>query len=172
MANKRAKKIIAWACAVVLAVAMAMSVAIYFIFPVKYEQIVIKYCNEYGVEPSVACAVIWTESKFDANAKSQAGACGLMQLMPSTASWICDNAGLSYDYESLFNPDYNIRLGVYYLSYLQRKFSGDYVYAAYNAGEGNVFTWLRRGGTIEYEETYRYVRRVNAARAVYRYRIR
>ena len=54
---------------------------------------------------------------------------------------------------------------------MQQKFSGNYVLAAYNAGEGNVRRWLSDGGEIKYDETRDYVKRVNALTKIYAFRI-
>ncbi len=146
-------------------------IAIDVVFPVKYADEIKKYCDEYDVERSTVFSVIWTESKFRPAAVSGAGARGLMQLMPSTAKWLSEEIGCEYDEDKLFEPDYNIRLGVYYISYLQKKFSGDYVFAAYNAGEGNVEKWLGYDGKIAFSETRDYIKKVNAVKKIYKLRV-
>lgn len=121
-------------------------------------------CSErYGVDVYVTLAVISAESKFDARAVSSAGAVGLMQLMPATAEWIADKLNIEYGYEKLFDVEYNIRLGTYYLSYLLKSFEYEYALAAYNAGEGVVREWIEKGINVEdipYPETRDYVKRV------------
>ncbi len=144
-------------------------VAIDVLFPIRYYGIIKKYCKEYNVQPSVVLSVIWTESKFRPDAVSLAGAQGLMQLMPSTAKWLSSQLGC--DEDDLSDPEYNIMLGVYYLSYLKTKFSGDYIFAAYNAGEGNVEKWISAGGEIRFPETRDYVDRINAVNRLYRLRV-
>ena len=158
-------------CAIAISVLLALTICVDVAFPLKHYKIVKKYCSAFGVRPSLALAVIWTESKNDEFAISNAGACGLMQLMPSTAKWLCAITGQVYDYDKLFDAEYNVRLGIYYISYLQQKFSGNYVLAAYNAGEGNVRRWLSDGGEIKYDETRDYVKRVNALTKIYAFRI-
>ena len=59
-----------------------------------------------------------------------------------------------------FAVDTNIRLGVAYLSYLSKKFDGDMVFCAYNAGEGVVKKWIENGGEIKYKETREYVEKI------------
>lgn len=156
---------------VALCALFALIIALDVLFPIRYYGYVKKYCKQYSVEPSVALAVIWTESKFRPNAVSRAGACGLMQLMPSTAEWLCLEIGEEYSEEKLFEPEYNIKLGIFYLSYLQQNFSGDYVLAAYNAGEGNVKKWLSTDGKIKFDETKEYIKRVNMAKKLYSFRV-
>lgn len=158
-------------CGAVLCAAFAVIIALDVLFPIRYYGIVKKYCREYSVEPSLALAVIWTESKFRPAAVSSAGASGLMQIMPTTAEWLAGQVGEDYSDEKLFEPEFNIRLGIYYLSYLQRSFDGDYVLAAYNAGEGNVKKWLEAGGEIRFAETKNYVDKVNAINKLYKFRV-
>lgn len=146
-------------------------VALDVLFPVKYYGIIKKYCKEYNVEPSVALAVIRTESKFRPEAVSSAGARGLMQLMPSTAKWVAYRLDCEYGNDKLFEPEYNIKIGIYYLGYLKTKFTGDYVLAAYNAGEGNINKWIASDGKIKFPETRNYIEKVNTAKRIYKFRV-
>lgn len=155
----------------VLGAAFLLAIIIELLLPLRFYGSVKKYCQQYGVKKSTALAVIWTESKFDVDAVSSAGACGLMQIMPSTAEWLCGELNIEYDRARLFDAEYNISLGVYYLSYLQKSFSGDYAIAAYNAGEGNVRLWLVSGGDIRFAETRDYVKRVKLISRLYELRI-
>lgn len=123
-----------------------------------------KYCEKFSVEPSLVLSVIWTESKFDSEAVSGAGAIGLMQLLPSTAQYAATMAGVEFDESRLFEPEYNIMLGVRYIAYLGDRFSGDEVLAAYNAGEGRVSKW---NGEIPIAETAKYVKTVKFMQKLY-----
>lgn len=115
-------------------------------------------------------AVIRTESDFRADAVSEAGAMGLMQLMPSTFDFLREELLQEpLSPETITTPNINIRYGSYYLSYLYRRFCDwPLAIAAYNAGEGRVEEWLSdeqlaRDGvlhTIPYPETDAYVRTV------------
>lgn len=138
------------------------------VFPIRYSDSVTKYGKMFDVERSVIFAVIHTESKFDADAKSSAGALGLMQIMPATAAWLAQELNVEYNESMLVCPDYNIMLGVYYISYLSKSFGGDKVFAAYNAGEGKIREW---GNRIAYKETRDYIKRIKMARAIYAMRI-
>ena len=113
-------------------------------------------------------AVIRTESNFRPNAVSDAGAKGLMQLMPQTFLWLCEELQEPHSMEKITDPETNVRFGTYYLSYLYEKFgSWRVALAAYNAGEGRVGEWLAdpaltADGTlrrIPYPETAAYVKK-------------
>ena len=96
-----------------------------------------------------------------------------MQILPSTGEWIAEKLGVKdYRDDSLYDPELNIWFGVYYLSYLYGRFSSDtWVFAAYNAGEGNVSEWISAGleaEDIPFSETRSYVKKVR--RAAQRYR--
>ena len=145
--------------------------------PTTYSTMVEKYAARYDIPVSTVYAVIKCESGFDAAAVSDAGAIGLMQLMPSTFEWLCSLTGDSYEPALLYDPDTNIRYGTYLLSILYTKYGRwDTAYAAYNAGMGNVNKWLDdpeyqdgNGGlaSIPFKETREFVSRVTEARTVY-----
>jgi soluble lytic murein transglycosylase-like protein len=119
-----------------------------------YADLIYKAARRHAVNPRVVAAVIQAESDFQPRAKSRAGACGLMQLLPETAR----RFGLMKK-RDLFNPAKNIEAGVRYLRWLTERFGDDLsrVVAAYNAGEGAVD---RFGGVPPYSETLGYVRRI------------
>lgn len=115
------------------------------VYPLEYRALVVRRAQEYELDPYLVAAVIRTESRFRPRATSKEGASGLMQIMPTTAQWAAGQLEIPYSPELLFDPDYNVRLGCWYLSELRREFGGDMVLAlaAYNAGRGNVAKWLR-----------------------------
>ncbi|MER3418985.1 MAG: hypothetical protein C4343_07885, partial [Chloroflexota bacterium] len=94
-------------------------------------------------------AVARVESSLNPQAKSPAGACGLMQLMPATA------AKYQVSQEQLFNPEINVEIGARHLSYLIKRYGGDLktALAAYNAGEGAVDAF--RTGTALWDSARR-----------------
>lgn len=100
---------------------------------------------EFKVPFSLVLAVIRTESDFRPDAVSEAGACGLMQLLPETFSFLREDIFKEgFPDSAIFDPTINIRYGTYYLSYLFEKFGNWFTaLAAYNAGEGRVSTWLK-----------------------------
>lgn len=122
---------------------------------------------EFKVPFPLVLAVIRTESDFRPNAVSDAGACGLMQLLPETFSFLREDAfGEDLPDSAIFDPTVNIRYGTYYLSYLFEKFGNWFTaLAAYNAGEGRVSAWLKdtrlapdgRLEHIPFSETAQYV---------------
>lgn len=111
--------------------------------------------RKHAVSQRLVAAIVRTESDFDARALSRKGACGLMQIMPSTG----DRYGLTR--WQLFDPKLNLDVGVRYLAWLIARYPGDLgkVLAAYNAGEGTVD---RYGGVPPYRETRDYVRSIYA----------
>lgn len=138
-------------------------------YPREYSEFVSASAAEFGVPEAVIYATIKTESGFDADAVSYAGAIGLMQLMPATFRWLTDDMlreGL--DDSRISDPATNIRYGTYMLSWLYGIYGNwETVFAAYNAGVGNVNKWLGDPRysfaghltKIPFEETRKYVRR-------------
>ncbi|MDW8151858.1 MAG: transglycosylase SLT domain-containing protein [Candidatus Bipolaricaulota bacterium] len=113
-------------------------------YPQAWKESVRRWSKEYGVDPFLVWAVMREESGFLPTAVSSAGARGLMQLLPSTARWIAEEKlGLPYREELLFDPDYNIRLGTWYLRHLLDQFAGNVAWAvaAYHGGPGNLRRW-------------------------------
>ncbi len=118
------------------------------IYPKKYSAYVERYSEKYDIDENFIYAVIKTESGFDPDAVSDVGAVGLMQLMEiafnEVSNNIEDNKGL--DYSDMYNPEYNIMYGSWYLSYLYKQFgSYELTIAAYHAGMTEVRSWLYEG---------------------------
>lgn len=135
-----------------------------------YFDMVLTAADLYDVPPSLVFAVIRTESDFNKDAVSAAGATGLMQLMPDTFVYIRDELLFETTDESeIADPAVNIRYGTRYLAYLLDRFENERdALAAYNAGEGRVSEWLAQGeGEIPFAETAAYVKKVAAAREQY-----
>ena len=138
-------------------------------YPLRYDQIVVGHAENYELEPQLVAAVIYQESKFDADAVSDSGAVGLMQLLPATAQGIADRTGGSGWHErDLLNPELNIRYGAWYLRHLLDKYDDEQLaLAAYNAGQANVDRWRDAGVGIQFAETRHYVERVQELKAMY-----
>ena len=119
--------------------------------PKKMETYFQRAAEKYGIDINLLKAVAKTESNFNAGTVSSAGAIGVMQLMPSTAS--------SLGVQDPYNAEENIMGGAKYLSQLVHKYNGDLslALAAYNAGSGNVDKY---NGIPPFTETQNYVKKV------------
>lgn len=114
--------------------------------PMEYDEIIEKVAYEEGIADHVLYAVIYTESSFDKDAVSSAGAVGLMQLLPDTAEWLCGREGVEYSADMLTDPEFSIRYGTKYLMILYDRYDNwDAAHAAYNAGFTRVDSWLDEG---------------------------
>jgi len=133
-------------------------------YPLRYEHIVRGHAENYRLDPALVAAVIYQESKFRADARSDSGAVGLMQLLPDTAKGIAARTGGSqFEVDDLYDPEINVRYGSWYLRHLIDKYgTEERALAAYNGGQGNV----DRG--VMYPETRHYVDRVLELRGIYR----
>lgn len=148
-------------------------------YPCDYREYVEKYATQYELSPSLVYAVIHTESHFDPEAVSPAGAIGLMQMTPDTFDWaqFRERVDEPIGDEMLTDPETNIRFGCATLYHLGQLFTGEEtVLAAYNAGMGNVRKWLNDAAyssdgetlhTIPFPETEQYVKKVAAAKEMY-----
>ncbi|PJF36962.1 MAG: hypothetical protein CUN49_02680 [Candidatus Thermofonsia Clade 1 bacterium] len=147
-------------------------------YPIAYADLVLPAAQQYGVDPLLVFSVIRQESLFQSAATSSAQAQGLMQIIPTTGSYIASKLGRrDYQNSDLYRPHINVPFGVYYLYEQLQAFNGN-VYAAlaaYNGGPGNSATWLRISGgdpdlflqAITFSETRTYVRRIYEQYAVY-----
>ena len=148
-------------------------------FPVPDAELFNRHAQSSKLDPFWLLAIARQESAFHPQARSHAGALGLMQLMPTTAKQAAKKAGIPYRRrEELFSPTTNIALGSAHLSWLAKRFAGSRVMAsaAYNAGSTPVKRWLQQRGhlpldiwieTIPYDETRNYVQNVMAFRVIY-----
>ncbi|MEZ5440186.1 MAG: transglycosylase SLT domain-containing protein [Lysobacterales bacterium] len=147
-------------------------------FPLAWPEATRQQARANGLHPSWVRGLIRAESTWNPNARSGAGAVGLMQVMPATARGVARRHGI--EQPSLTNPDDSIALGSAYLAELTEKFDGQIVLAtaAYNAGPGAVERWPRSDDlpidlwieTISYKETREYVPRVLAFKVIYDWR--
>jgi soluble lytic murein transglycosylase-like protein len=127
--------------------------------PAQLDALIEQHATTWQIDPALVKAVIANESGFDANATSNAGAQGLMQLMPQTAA--------SLGVRDPYDPAQNVAGGVRYLRGLLDRFGGNLhlAVAAYNAGPGAVEKY---GGVPPYAETRNYVENVLASYDTYR----
>ena len=147
-------------------------------YPLKYVGLVELAAERWDIPQSVIYGVIHTESGFDENALSHAGAIGLMQMTDDTYDWIyflrreeCP------PHDTMGIPAYNIDAGAFLLSWLYKQYGRwDTVYAAYNAGYARVNKWLEDPAisengvlvNIPINETAQYVKRCTEAEEIYR----
>lgn len=147
-------------------------------FPLKYTSEIKQNCEKYNLDYYLVCSLINQESRFNANAESKKGARGLMQIIPSTATFVAEKLGLeNFEIDMLFAPQTNIEIGCYYLTYLFDKFENEQVVlCAYNAGETAVRSWLNDNEfssdnktlqQIPYTETNNYVKKINFYYKIY-----
>ena len=114
-----------------------------FIYPLSdYKTEIIAAADKYGIDRALVFAMIRTESGFNKDAVSDKGAVGLMQMTERTAEYVARLRGIeNYD---IIDAATNIDFGCYYYKYLENRFGDMNVsLAAYNAGEGKVFGWLK-----------------------------
>jgi soluble lytic murein transglycosylase len=138
-------------------------------YPLRYEAVVRGHAKNYDLDPSLLAAVIYTESRFNANARSQAGAIGLMQLLPDTAQGIAvRTGGNKFVVNDLYVPELNVRYGAWYLRHLLDRYGDERTaLAAYHAGQGNVDEWRKEGVGIQFPETRSYVDKVEQVKVIY-----
>ena len=142
------------------------------IYPLRYEETIRQASEENDLEPAFVAAVIYTESRFRPDVESHQKAYGLMQLLPQSARFIQRRSGIEGDFR---DPKVNIRLGTWFLGYLNDRYDGDerLMLAAYNSGEGSVDAWTSDEGfdiekDIPYKETRQYVNRALETQKTYR----
>ncbi|MDD3086380.1 MAG: lytic transglycosylase domain-containing protein [Patescibacteria group bacterium] len=142
------------------------------VFPLEYEDTIKKWCKEYNEDPFLVAGIIMQESGFNPQAKSYAGAMGIMQIMPTTGMSIAKGVGITnFSTDMLYNPEIAIQMGTWHIHVLKEKYGGSVpaALAAYNAGTGNADKWIRMGilNDLPYGETRKYVANVQEYMQVY-----
>lgn len=152
-------------------------------FPLAYREPMTGAARTTALQPQWLYAIARQESAFMADARSSAGALGLLQLMPGTAQHVARGLGIKVDPQQLVQPGSSIRLGSVYLSDLLRRFDGNRVLAtaAYNAGPSRISGVLRNQPgqvstdvwveTLPYRETRDYVQNVLTFAVIYSQRL-
>jgi len=146
-------------------------------FPLPYRVELFDATQAAGVDPAYAYGLIHQESRFVFESRSQVGAAGLMQLMPSTAKWVAKKQGIPFKPETLYETPVNLRVGAGYLRMVLDSFKGSLplAAAAYNAGPSRPRRW-REGATVDaaiwtetipFWETRDYVKKVLINTIVY-----
>ena len=152
-------------------------------FPINYQSEVRKIAKQFQLEPAHVYAVIRQESAFNKDARSHAGALGLMQLMPRTGRVTAKKHNIALPSTSLlYEPDKNISIGSAYLKQVMEAYDDNIVLAsaAYNAGPHRVKRWLpedeekpaaRWIAMVPFNETRNYIQRILAYIAIYDWRL-
>ena len=150
-------------------------------FPTPYKDKVDAVAHRSMIKSNWIYGVMRRESAFISDIRSSAGAIGLMQLLPDTASYVARKLGQTVRKGDLIDENLNIALGSQYLRQLMNRFKNNLTLAtaAYNAGPNRVAKWLPRQkllpadvwiDTIPFTETRRYVRAVLAYTTIYEWR--
>ncbi|MBN1268535.1 MAG: lytic transglycosylase domain-containing protein [Kiritimatiellae bacterium] len=173
VSRKTALKVIYWnAILAVLIVGLGAAALVRRIH--RHDALIVKVAKEHGMDPRLISAVVWTESRFDAEEVGKAGEIGLMQVTEGAAQEWARASGVKYFIKvDLFDPETNLRAGTWYLARAVKRWSHlpdplPYALAEYNAGAANARRWAELGGTnprafcdsITYPTTQRYVRNI------------
>ena len=148
------------------------------LYPLPYEAALRREAAKNDFDPMFAAGLIRQESTFQADAVSHANAIGLMQVLPKTGKLLAKQLKVRYTKNKLFEPDYNIELGMVYIAGLVRQTGAlEYAAAAYNAGEDRIAAWRAERNyeeipelveSIPFTETREYVQVVLRNTEVYR----
>lgn len=150
-----------------------------WLYPLDHPDLITRSAGQNRLDPALVAAIIFEESGFEDGIRSDAGAVGLMQLMPSTAVWIAGKTGgEDFMVADLGEPSINIAYGCWYLRYLIDRYgSPDLALAAYNGGTENTDQWLAEARSegrvfdsdldVPWTETREYISRVDKTRDIY-----
>jgi soluble lytic murein transglycosylase len=148
------------------------------LFPLPYEAALRREAAKNDFDPMFAAGLIRQESTFQADAVSHKNAIGLMQVLPKTGKLLARQLKVRYTKDKLFEPDYNIEIGMVYIAALVRLTGApEYAAAAYNAGEDRIAAWKAERNyeeipevveSIPFTETREYVQIVLRNTQVYR----
>jgi len=148
------------------------------LYPLPYEATLRREAAKNNFDPMLAAGLIRQESTFQADAVSRADAIGLMQVLPKTGKLLARQLKVRYTKNKLFDPDYNMQLGMLYISELLRATGQpEYALAAFNAGEDRIAAWRAERNyeeipelveSIPFTETREYVQIILRNAEVYR----
>jgi len=148
------------------------------LYPLPYEAALRREAAKNDFDPMFAAGLIRQESTFQADAVSPKDAIGLMQVLPKTGKLLARQLKVRYTKDKLFEPNYNIEIGMAYIAGLVRQTGAlEYAAAAYNAGEDRIAAWKAERNyeeipelveSIPFTETREYVEVVLRNTEVYR----
>ncbi|HEV3374209.1 MAG TPA: transglycosylase SLT domain-containing protein [Candidatus Acidoferrum sp.] len=148
------------------------------LYPLPYEAAVRREAAKNDFDPMLAAGLMRQESTFQADAVSYANAIGLMQVLPKTGKILAKQIKVRYSRDKLFEPDYNLELGMVYIAGLLRATGApEYALAAFNAGEDRIAAWRAERNyeeipelveSIPFTQTREYVQIVLRNAEVYR----
>jgi soluble lytic murein transglycosylase len=148
------------------------------LYPLPYEPALRREATKNGFDPMLAAGLIRQESTFQADAVSHKNAVGLMQVLPKTGRLMARQLRVRYTKTSLFEPDFNLEVGMVYVAGLLRNLGApEYALAAFNAGEDRIALWRSERNydeipelveSIPFTETRDYVQIVLRNAEVYR----
>jgi len=148
------------------------------LYPLPYEPALRREAAKNGFDPMLAAGLIRQESTFQADAVSPKYAVGLMQVLPKTGRLMAKHLRVRYTKNSLFEPDFNLEVGMVYVAGLLRDLGApEYALAAFNAGEDRIALWRSERNyeeipelveSIPFSETRDYVQIVLRNAEVYR----
>lgn len=150
--------------------------------PNEYDKEITSYAEQYALDPAWIYGLIRQESRFMPVVRSRVGALGLMQIMPTTATWIANRMGIRpFHWRSMSLPLTNIQFGTYYLQYVSKKLDDNAILATagYNAGPNRPKRWLSHRElegaqwieSIPFDETRDYVKKVMSNAMFYAHRM-
>jgi soluble lytic murein transglycosylase len=148
------------------------------LYPLPYEASLRREAQRNDFDPMLAAGLIRQESTFQADIVSHANAVGLMQVLPKTGKLLAKQLKVRYTKAKLFDPEYNLELGMLYIAgLLKATGEPEYALAAFNAGEDRIAAWRAERNyeeipelveSIPFTETRDYVQIVMRNADVYR----
>jgi len=156
----------------------------------RYDALITQAASEHLLDPRLVKAVIWRESRFQADMIGKNGERGLMQVSEIAArEWARSNSVPNFEPNQLFNPEINLEIGCWYLSKALQRWNSQpepvpFALAEYNAGKSRVDRWIRVAlqrnkeplsaeafeDSIDFPSTARYVRTILARYDLYKRR--
>jgi soluble lytic murein transglycosylase-like protein len=155
----------------------------------RFDALITKVAAEHKLDPRLVKAVVWRESRFQADMVGKNGERGLMQISAIAArEWATANAIPNFEPDQLFTPETNLEIGCWYLGKAMQRWNNQddavpFALAEYNAGRSRVDRWIRAASqkstqlnaqifedSIDFPSTAHYVRTILARYDFYKQR--